>query len=220
MPRVAWWLLWSFIAACSAPLPSTRPLGEGPLAEDGGMRVAAAPVSDAKAADAAAAEKPPAQAPPDAAADYESAAEAGAGAESADAAVDAGAAPNVAGEYVGYDISTFRLQGLPESRERDDNSRALVEEAGDGLTFIFPDSSTGEEICRLSTTKPAAGVSKFRPGDTCTSESGGMKMRVVEGKAQFDGERLVIDLKLEVEASAGSESVSGELVYHFEGQRK
>lgn len=43
---------------------------------------------------------------------------------------------------------------------------------------------------------------------------------LASGTARFDGKELVVDFKMDVEVSMGPEQMTGEIVYHFEGQRQ
>ena len=212
--------------ACSPSLPSTEPLGRGPLADrgDAGTRAeprvtaardAAAPSADAQQGEPSPVAETPAEAEP--AADAGPVAEQGA----ADAAAPTTkAAPVVAGEYQGWDVTTYKMPNVPEVPQRDPNARIRVARgSGDAIEVVIINSANGQDLCTLKG-KLKGTTATFDKGQSCFAEEGMMTATLRKGSAKFSGKRLVIDCELDVEVDTGQGTISGEIVYHFEGDRK
>jgi len=222
------WLL-VLLGACTPALPSTEPLGRGPLAEqqeedelpdrpranasgaeakDGGTDVGA----DADLADAAE--------PTDGeAADAGDAGDAGDGA-GGEGPGDAGAASFV-GEYVGTDVTTFRWEGEPEEKSPDPKARVRIESTSDTeVTIIVIYTPTGTPFCSLSATV-SGNRAEVAPDQTCPDSelNLGFSAVVTSGKATLDGDRLVLEVEGDAELPAGNDTRVGDFEYRFEGTR-
>lgn len=235
MPAPRWLPLCFLWVACSTPLPSEAPLGVGPLvaAEQQSRQRAGDPAdAGADAPEPRVAELPPPTppAPP----------EVGSAPTAGTSAMDAGAAPAAAdagppgkpgpvatvkwaGLYTGKDTSRFAFAGAPEQVEDDPNAKTRVADRADGGVDLIPiSSSDGKDICTVKATAkdPARKEFDIAPAQRCFEpDSGGMSGIVRSGTARFDGKKLVIDLVLDLEVTAGDTPLKGTLKYHFEGAR-
>lgn len=231
MPAPRWLSLCLLWVACSTPLPSEAPLGVGPLvaaerqsrqrADDAGAEAdeprAAAPPAEPPA--------PPEEQPaPTASAPIE---DAGAAPPAADAGppVKPGPVATVkwAGLYTGKDTSRFAFAAAPEQVEDDPNAKTRVADRADGGVDLIPiSSSDGKDICTVQAKPkdPARKEFDIAPAQRCFEpDSGGMSGIVRSGTARFEGKKLVIDLVLDLEVTAGDMPLKGTLKYHFEGAR-
>jgi hypothetical protein len=217
--------------ACSTSLPSREPLGEGPLAKAEAVeRAKAEAEAEARAASSSGSTLPDAgkapKAPktpsgpsptPTAVASAEGAeAGADAGAAGADAAAPTPPVLDIAGEYVGSDISTISVAGQNQE-QKDDKARTRVEVPGPGeVNFTFVASNTGTDICTLKA-KLVGKTATLTPGQSCwTDDGGGTDGTLTRGTATFTDKRLVIDADFDLSLSGG---MSGSLVYHFDGTK-
>jgi len=216
--------------ACSTPLPSKEPLGEGPLAKAEAVERAKAEAeaeargsAQASASASASAKAPQKKVPPPApsavaqSTEADAGSEAGTGATAADAGASAAAAVDVAGEYVGSDVSTISVGGQ-DQEQKDDKARTRVEVPGPGeVSFTFVASNTGTDICTLKA-KLVGKTATLTPGQDCWSDDGGGTTgTLTRGTASFSDKRLVIDADFDLSLPGG---VSGSLVYHFDGTKK
>ncbi len=225
--RKRFWLMAVLAASCAPALPSTVPLGRGPLAastveEPGPPRVDATPDHDAapdSAKDAGVAEAGDA-APEvaDAAADVD-AAQADSGGE---AGAEAAAKAVFAGHYSGADVTTFHIGTMPAQPQKDPNAKLDVADPGGGtLEFSLLDSGTGKLICKLDGTL-SGNTAQLGSGQHCFDQQsqGAMTATLDTGTATFNGKQLVFDMHLDLEVNAGGQTVTGDLAYHFEGTRQ
>ncbi len=226
--------------SCAGPLPSTAPLGLGPLAKAEAVerekreaeREAALASGDA-GADAAGPKAPGAAsgtasgaggADPGAGSDAGAATAAAAAEAGTDTSDKAPAAKAVfAGVYVGEDTSLFKLSGLPDRSEADSNAKTRVEDRADGNVNIIPvDSSNGKDICTLEAVvkDKTKKLFEIKRGQSCFEpEQGGMSGTIRKGSAKFDGDKLTFDVVLALEINTPSTQLTGTLEYHFEGTR-
>lgn len=224
------WLAALVLVACATPLPSAEPLGEGPLAKaeakeraraeaegDAGSVVAQKPSGKPKPAEP----KPDAAPPPTAVASATAPTDAG----TPPAAKDAGAAPapatDLAGEYVGSDVSRYKLGGM-ERDEKDDKARTRVAVPAPGeVAFTFLDSGTGKEICTLKATL-AGKTATLTAGQKCWgTDDASMSGTLTKGSATFKDKSLVLDADFDLAVGGGGGfAMTGTLGYHFEGTRK
>jgi hypothetical protein len=221
---------------CSAPRPSTEPLGWGELTP--GMKAAAARAAERtaerearKAAGKDATKPPPAAAEPvekptDEAPPAEaSIAPPGAEKPGAGAAAAGLTAEAFVGDYAGEDVSTYRLEGIPERVEKDPNAKITVKSPGEPtIELVLVDSSNGKEICTLTATV-AGNDAKIAAGQKCFEQDGGETgasafATVTEGTAALAKGRLVVDVALDFEMRAGDKAITGTLQYHFDGAKK
>ncbi len=230
--RWGWWLL--LFASCGAPLPSTTPLGEGPLVaveakrrakEEEALRDKRAS-SDAGARPASSSEKSASATPPPAGEPDAAAAEADGGTQPSTA--DAGSSKPatgplvLAGLYVGHDESIFRLSGMPERNEKDPNAKTRVVDKPDGsLDLIAIDSSNGKDICTLHATPNGKDRKSFTvtAGQHCFESGAGMSATLTKGSAKLDSGKLTLDLFFDLEVGNQDFQLSGTLEYHFEGDK-
>ncbi len=224
--RVAWALVATLAAACAANLPSTTPLGEGPMVgaealalsnsiADAGKAFALRP--DAGRPAPAGTSSSTAEAPPalDGGAASVASADSGTKPVKSDAG---GAAPTAtityAGEYLGSDDSNYDLDGNASS-EHDDKARTRVEVRSSGeLAFTFVSSSDGTDICTLTATAKGKDAT-FGAGQACWATPGGGG-KLTKGSAHFEGKKLVIDADFDLTAGP----MTGSLSYHFDGTRQ
>ena len=229
MRTASLWLVPWLALACAAPLPSARPLGEGPLFKAEALARAKREqvlAAEAKAAPKASvggqAPKPsgprPATEPPPAATTAE-AAKPGAPVPKTPGAKPA-AVVVYAGEYIGSDTSTYKMDGM-ERAENDDKARTRVEGGGPEISVIFVDSGTGKDICTLKA-KSAGKTATVSAGQKCWGADGaGMSGTLTRGTATFEDKKLVVDADFEIQVGGGTEAaMSGSLHYRFEGTRK
>ncbi len=224
--------------SCAGPLPSTAPLGLGPLAkaeaaerEKREAEREAALASGGSGSDAST-PKPPGASGKSASGTGSSDAGAATDAGAKTAAAEAGAdtpdkAPAgkvvFAGVYVGEDTSLFKLSGLPDRSEADSNAKTRVEDRADGNVNIIPvDSSNGKDICSLEAVvkDKAKKLFEIKRGQRCFEpEQGGMSGTIRKGSAKFDGDKLTFDVVLALEINTAGTQLTGSLDYHFEGTR-
>jgi hypothetical protein len=127
------------------------------------------------------------------------------------------------GDYLGEDVATYRISGLPDRTERDPKARITVKEStGTELLFVLVDSSNGKEICTLSGNLKESTVT-IRAGQKCFEQNEGeasAAATVTKGSARFEKKRLVLELDLDFEMSAGGKKLTGSLDYEFDGKRQ
>lgn len=226
-------VLLSLIAMqCVGPRPSAEPLGWGPL-PPGAMSASHRPKSR-KATPSetkARARTEPASAPDAGGAEPEKTAAAPSGSASqgppqSKPGASQPSSPAVAefvGDYLGEDVATYRMSGLPDRTERDPKARITVKEStGTALLFVLVDSSNGKEICTLSGDLKEAAVT-IGAGQKCFEQSEGeasAAATVKKGSAHFEKKRLVLELGLDFEMSAGGRKLTGSLDYEFDGKRQ
>jgi hypothetical protein len=223
MRRQLFWLGICVAIGCAQELPSTVPLGAGPRAEPDRGETEVASAKPHKPAPPPEAETPDTGAPLDAgsptvpdASLADTSTDAGT-TDASDAAPDA-ASVVFAGLYAGSDVTIFRVTGVPERTEPDPNAKTRVEQrAPDRIAITLVNSRTGDPICTLDATV-SGNVGTLTPGQTCFSE-GVLVPNVVSGQATVTDRRLVFDMELTFELSAGDRSVSGRISYHFDGTR-
>jgi hypothetical protein len=226
---------WICLICCNAALPSTTPLGSGPLAEPerddevlAGVRPrprSAPPAADAATADGAAPS-------PDLvdAEDAGDAAQSSSGAEPEDAA-PGGDAPEggavdrtlaLVGEYLGHDVTTIRVAGLPERPSPDPNARIRVQRHSDlEIKIVIIYTPTGDPFCTLLGKVNGSRVT-ISAGQTCPEQVGGSSLSgtVTSGSAQLTGDRLTVELEADIEIEIGGRRAQGSMQYHFEGDRQ
>lgn len=217
------------VVACARELPSSAPLGLGPLAAKPGELDASttfdvapdasmdASVELAAAADAGTpAAEPETPAPPASAAATSEPVDAGS--PSADAASEAPVVA-VSGDYQGEDTAIVRVTGLPENVEKDPKARITVAETGkDAVSFTLVDSGAGTPICTL-TAKRTGNSAVVAAGQSCFG-SGPAAGRVERGTATFAQGRLVFDATVSLSVDLGEQQLRGTLEYHFEGKKR
>lgn len=223
-----WLGLFASFVACSSSLPSAEPLGAGPMADRGDAAVVATTGPGGKADGGAAVDAAPAP-PPPVVADKpasDGGAEASAAAAPPAAAKDAGAsgAPAalvVAGEYQGWDTTTYRVPNVPPTPQRDPNAKTrVIHSGGDAIEVVIVNSANGQDLCRLKG-KLKAGNVTFDKGQRCFEEGDGMMTAALRtGTARFSGKQLIMDLEFDLTIDTGQEQMKGDVVYHFEGNRK
>jgi hypothetical protein len=211
-------LVLTLTAACARELPSTNPLGTGPLAgarheppssatplaRTGGVEEdeddnAPADQVTAVTADAGAADAQPAAAL-DATPKGESAA--------------AGAVVSFAGDFRGKDVNVIRPEGGPAQPPIEDpNSRITVSEERDKRLAFTLYGEGGSVACTLYAT-PSGATAQFAAGQECI---GG---KLARGTARMDGDTLTLELVLDIELTLGDQSVRATIEYRFEGRRK
>lgn len=211
------------LGACSAQLPSEKPLGSGPLA--GGY---ARPASLAGAdAGAPLAEKPPEEPPaPPKVSPKAPPADAGAHAElTADAGAGDGAAPPTAsavvfaGEYAGSDRATVNMADQAPQTQNDPKARVKIKDGARGhIAIALIDSKNGSTICTLDA-KVTNDKAEVTPGQACFGDGPEVHSNVKRGTASLAGTRLTLDLFIELSVEAEGERLSGSIDYHFEGTR-
>jgi hypothetical protein len=217
---------------CVNPRPSAEPLGWGPLPP--GAQTASRPTKGRVPRVAQAREHPsdesisPADAgrsEPEKAAAAPSSSAPKAPSESKPTASPSSAAtaPDFVGDYLGEDVATYRISGLPERTERDPKARVTVKSASDSeLLFVLVDSSNGKEICALSGTWKDAAVT-MRSGQKCFEQNEGEASAgatVKKGSATLEKKRLVLELDLDFEMKVEGKKLSGTLGYRFDGKRQ
>lgn len=228
------WLIPWLALACAPRLPSTTPLGEGPLARAESQSLAKqAAELEAKAKkesgsgapdapppetpDAPSPETPAPPPPPKTAGETPPPEPAGA---KAPAGKKPATAVVYAGEYVGSDTSTYKMEGM-ERDEKDDKARTRVEGAGPDISVTFIDSGSGKDICTLKA-QMTGKTGSFAAGQKCWGSDGpGMTGTLTRGSASFEDKKLVIDADFDIQVGGeGDFKMSGKLHYHFEGTRK
>jgi hypothetical protein len=232
------WLFAGLLLAfgCGRAMPSDRPLGLGPTAEQDLKRAARVERLEALARSRDASQGR--DEPEAAAASGDDDDDRDAGAESVDATADAGAdaaadsgsdsgSPSTAfafaGEYYGEDASTTRLKGFPESTQRDPKARTRVEQSSPSeIVLVIVDSARGTPLCSLNA-RIQGSRAVVSPNQSCFDQelpNVTIEGRVTSGTAVFDGARLELDLDVELTAEVAGHTLEGELEYHFEGERR
>lgn len=227
--RKRFWVMAALAASCAPALPSTVPLGRGPLAastvEEPEPRVAAKPVGDAAAdsnEDADAGTTKATDAAPEAA----DGGSAEPDAEGADAGQEAATSAQnktvFAGHYSGNDVTTVHMGNLPSPPQKDPNAIMDVADPGGGtLEFSLLDSRTSKLICKLEGTL-SGNTAQLTSGQHCfDKESAGAGSATLDsGTASFNGKQLVFDMHLDLQVQAGGQTMTGDIDYHFEGTRQ
>jgi hypothetical protein len=222
-------LLVGLATNCAQELPSTVPLGRGPLAQE---QEAAKPrrtannrhTTDAGAAlrEKATESASPARETEDAGVDARPS-DAGPEGSVGDASEDAKTAdrqPMFAGRFMGPDVTVFRIAGFPDRTEKDPNAKTNVEhKSKGGLAITLIDSSNGTPICTLNAELTNDKSARIAAGQACFGGSG-MTALLRSGTAEFTGSRLLLDLNLDLTIDMGEEQAQGEIEYHFDGVRK
>lgn len=231
-----WVALLAATAGCGSPRPSQEPLGWGPLPE--GARTAESvrprPRRDLQArkqnakrdeqtitADAGAA--PVSSDGPTPTGSVEvSQARADKVQPSSSEKGSAPSAKSFDGQYRGEDQAVYRIRGMPERTERDPNARTTARATSDKtVDFVLVDSSNGKDICTLSSTLKD-GTAALTPGQRCFEQSGenvSIGAVVTRGVATLDGNRLRLQVQLDVEMHLGDTEATGTLEYRFDGTR-
>ncbi len=210
--------------ACATSLPSETPLGSGPLAAASAAQPQSSerpPARDAGAAEAAVVASASAEAPPALTATErldggtsaaESLPEAG--------AAEAGPRSSFAGTYAGKDRAVIRMSGKPEQVEDDPKARITVVEQGNlAVSITLINSADGTPICTLNA-KLQGDRAEVAPGQPCFASGPDATSTVQRGSATFAGKRLTVDLSIAMRVSAGGQSATGSIDYHFEGTRQ
>jgi len=214
--------------ACAPALPSTTPLGEGPLVKaEAALRAKQDKAKSAEAKKPEAGEAPPppvAEAPPPPKAPEPPPPAPNAEGKKPEPAgkTPAGKKPAVAviyaGEYIGSDTSSYKMGGMDRD-EKDDKARTRVEGSGPDISVIFIDSGSGKDICTLKA-QMTGKTGSFAAGQKCWGDGPGMSGTLTRGTASFDDKKLVVDADFDLEVGQGDMKMSGKLKYHFEGTRK
>jgi hypothetical protein len=202
-------------------MPSTLPLGRGPLAGP------SKPTSAYRATPRIPQEQEKKTEPPPAPAEVsvttverdEDAAEV---TDAADAGTSSPDLSEVAGVYDGSDETRYVLDGAPERTEKDPNARTRVDFAEHAVSFTLVDSSNGNDICTLRGVEGPAAVT-IEPEQECFSQQSvamSTKGVVKKGTATFAGSKLTLSLELDFELHASDQALSGKVHYRFEGQRQ
>ena len=228
--RKRFWVMAVLAVSCAPALPSTVPLGRGPLAAStveepeapppasSSSAVDAAPEasSDAGAADAsddASVEAKDSEAP---------ATDGGAEDAAPEAAAPTKPAVVYAGHYAGEDVTKFTGGPMAVPPQKDPNATLDVADQGGGtLEFSLIESRSGKVVCKLEGTA-SGNTARITPGQHCFDQQsqGMMTATVGSGTATFDSGKLVFDLHMDLEVHAGGRTASGSIDYHFEGTRQ
>lgn len=127
------------------------------------------------------------------------------------------------GDFRGEDVSTYKLEGMPEREDRDPNARITVKSSSDNaLDIVLVDSSNGKDICTLTATIGDLGAT-IAAGQKCFEQTGGeasATATIRTGTATIDGRRLIVDLELAFEMHVPDQDAKGTLAYHFDGTRR
>ena len=127
------------------------------------------------------------------------------------------------GEYLGEDVATYKMSGLPDRTERDPKARITVKaSAGTEILFVLVDSSNGKDICTLSGNLKDSNVT-IGTGQKCFEQNEGdatAGATVKKGSASLEKKRLVVELDMDFEMSAGGKKLTGSLTYRFDGKRQ
>jgi hypothetical protein len=220
-------------AQCVSPRPSAEPLGWGPLppgAASAAHRPTSRKTTPGETKARALAEGFPAPDAGGAASEKTAAVPSGSASqgppESKPPGVSAPSSSAVAelvGDYLGEDVATYRISGLPDRTERDPKARITVKaSSGTQILFVLVDSSNGKEICTLSGDLKESAVT-IGTGQKCFEQSEGeaaAAATVTKGSARFEKKRLVLELDLDFEMSAGGKKLTGSLDYEFDGKRQ
>ncbi len=224
------WLL-VLLGACTPVLPSTEPLGSGPLAEEqeedelpdrprsksgstgSGVQDAGADVGgDTEVADGS-------ESTEDDTTDAGDAGDAG-DAEPGPISGDAAAASFV-GEFTGTDVTTMRWEAEPEEKYPDPTASVRIEsKSATEVTIVVIFTPTGGPFCSLTGTVNGNSAD-IAPGQTCPEAelNLGWTASVTSGKATLDGDQLVLEVEGDLEAQPGGDPRTGKFGYRFEGSR-
>lgn len=222
------------LGGCATELPSSVPLGSGPLAGEP-VVTSGAPRGDLGAASQRGES------------DDENTDESATGDDGVDAAVqgpsdtklktaeakpadvkpaDAGAkgesqAPRseIAGRYSGNDFTLFHYSnGSPDLRAEDPNAKTDVAETKDGIDITVLDSSKLVPMCtlhaKLDGNKTHATID---PGQTCNL---GLETKIQSGIADFSGKHLHFEVKVDIDTDSDQGRVRGDGEYRFDGDRQ
>ncbi len=214
--------------ACGPSLPSSEPLGSGPLAEPEPVREehtatrADAGASEVDEADAGAREPVARDAEVDASPAQDTGEDTDAsttvGSDAADGSAEASVV-DFEGEYRGSDISVIQMDGLPDRTERDPNARTRVEQpATDRIEITLINSANGDPLCTVEA-RVSGSRAEVHPDQSCFDEGSTLTGSVSSGHAQLDGDRLTLDLDVALELTIGTETRNGRIDYHFDGKR-
>ncbi len=219
-----WVVLLVLAAGCAQDLPSTVPLGRGPLAERE-LPQSRRPVRRPLASSTSREPRP-------SSGHHEHAAKAevdgglelrmgDAGTPDGNVGRDAASqpAPLLPGRYRGTDVTIYHLPGFPDRKEFDPNAKTDVEQKGGNVVAItLIDSSNGSAICTLDADLKVD-LGTLRPGQQCFGGEG-LTPSLSSGTARFANRQLTLDLRFDLDQELGEEQIHGEIEYHFEGTRR
>jgi hypothetical protein len=219
--RHRWVVLLVLGAGCAQDLPSTVPLGRGPLAEDEQAKTLGRPRRPLSSLTRTGQQASPRGHEPGSRPELDAGQDARTSdAAAADAGVRGDAAPDaallvLAGHYEGTDVTVTRVQGFPDVTEKDPNAKTDVEErTKDRIAITLVNSATGSPICTLDA-DVRGDAATLRPGQPCFGDED-VPTALVFGTAKFADRQLVLDMRLDI----GDGFRRGEIEYHFEGIRK
>jgi len=223
-------VLWLF--GCSLELPSSTPLGSGPLAEPEhdelgpGLGDKRPHTETAQSADeagdrfgrdaGAVAAKPGDGGPSD---------DAGAASsrrEDGGTASEASAPAAFAGKFCGRDVTTLRCDGRPDDSTPDPNACIQVERKSDAeIEIVIIYTPTGGPFCTLKA-RTEGNRATIDVGQTCPDPDVAESLggAVTGGTAELEADRLSVDLEADLQGPILANCPNGALVYHFEGDRK
>lgn len=221
-------------ALSCAPQPSALPLGVGPLAlaerdavaqatARAEARAASRAEPSAREARAGAGSAPRAEEPKESKAPPPSAGEAK---DDSPERETPGAAPasSFAGLYAGNDVALYRVPGLPDREELDDQAKIRVEDAAPGAVLLaLVNSADGSDLCSLSA-RLEGSTAVLDPGQPCFESEGegdtGVHGELTSGRAVFEGEELRLEAVGVLTLTFPDQEIEGELTYTFKGRRR
>jgi hypothetical protein len=128
-----------------------------------------------------------------------------------------------AGNYTGEDVSTYRLEGLPERSDRDPNAKINAHSDDEHTaSFVLVDSSNGKDICTL-TGKTKGNVATLTAGQKCFEQDEGEESAtgtLTTGSVTIEDTKLTMDVDFDFKMTVTDRDFSGTLGYHFSGTRK
>jgi hypothetical protein len=217
------------VVACGRELPSAKPLGLGPLADEiigiPDERVTTSP-GGAPLREVGSEEAPPAPPPtekpvvdrsgdaPKPTPDSKLEAKA----DDKPRASEPDAAADFAGEWNGEDTVVYRLQQLPDRTAVDPKARITIVKDGERtIAMTLIDTSDGDAICTVRATV-AGRTAALRAGQPCF-DSGPLSGKITSGTVTLNGGELIVELKANVELTLEGEKLGGVLEYRFVGRR-
>jgi hypothetical protein len=200
------------------------PLGLGPLAVAEQQSAAAAkpePSLPARAVDAR--DESTAEATADDGAEQDEAKEP-AEAEAAASGVtpDAVEPVDFSGLYAGEDVAVFRLTGLPEREQKDENAEIRIESDSDTrIRITLVNSEDGSDLCELAATV-TGNRAEIQPHQPCFTPQGqsAVSAELTSGSATLKDKLLTLEAKGSLSVTIADEPLSGDLDYSFSGSRQ
>lgn len=126
------------------------------------------------------------------------------------------------GAYAGFDVATFRFEGVPERRQEDDKAQIRVEQEDDrSIVIVIINTENGEDLCALPATVSGARATIGRSEPCFGDGSEGAVMVVITGgDAELVGDELRLEAEGTLSVDMAEQTLGGDMSYTFRGTRR